>query len=44
MWWIRAETVPEPIEAVARLECLQRVGPSQYAFTFQSPFAAPEEL
>jgi hypothetical protein len=44
MWWIRAETVPEPIEAVARLECLQRVGPSQYAFTFQSPCAAPEEL
>lgn len=42
MWWIRAETVLEPIEAVARLECLQRVGPSPYAFTFQTLFEAPE--
>ena len=31
MWWIRAGTTPEPSEAVARLECLERVGPSEYA-------------
>jgi hypothetical protein len=43
MWWIRAGTIPEPSEAVARLECLERVGPSEYAFTFQSPFNAPAE-
>ena len=43
LWWIRAGTVPELSEAVARLECLERVGPSEYAFTFQSPFNAPAE-
>jgi hypothetical protein len=43
MWWIRAGTIPEPSEAVARLECLERVGPSEYAFTFQSPFDPPAE-
>ena len=43
MWWIRAGTIPEPSEAVARLECLERVGPSEYAFTFQSRFDPPTE-
>ena len=43
MWWIRAGTIPEPSEAVARLECLERVGPSEYAFTLQTPFDAPVE-
>ena len=43
MRWIRAETIPEPSDVVARLECLGRVGPSEYAFTFQSPFEAPAE-
>ena len=28
MWWVRAGTIPEPSEAVARLEYLARVGPS----------------
>ena len=40
MSWIRTGTVPEPSEAVARLEYLSGVGPSAYAFTFQSPFEA----
>jgi hypothetical protein len=44
LWWIRAGTVPEPVDAVTRLDHLSRVGPSAYAFTFQSPFAAPDEL
>jgi hypothetical protein len=44
MWWIRAGAVPEPIEAVARLDALERRGPTDYAFTFQSLFAAPVEV
>jgi hypothetical protein len=43
MWWIRAGTLPEPSEAVARLEYLERSGPSAHAFTFQAPFDAPDE-
>lgn len=43
MWWIRAGTVPEPSEAVARLDHLSRVGPSAYAFTFRTIFAAPDD-
>jgi hypothetical protein len=42
MWWIRADTLPEPSEAVTRMEHLSRFGPSAFAFTFQSPFATPE--
>ena len=44
MWWLRAGCLPEPTDAVARLEALQRLGPTQYAFTFQSPFDAPVEV
>jgi hypothetical protein len=43
MWWIPAGTVPEPSEAVDRLAYLEREGPSAHAFTFQSPFAPPED-
>ena len=43
MWWIRAGTVPEPSEAVARMDHLSRVGPSAYAFTFRTIFAAPDD-
>jgi hypothetical protein len=43
MWWLRAGSVPEPADAIARLEALQRLGPTEYAFTFQSPFDAPVE-
>ena len=42
MWWILAGTVPEPIEAVARLEALGRHGSTEYAFTFQAPFDPPQ--
>jgi hypothetical protein len=44
MWWIRAGTVPEPTEAITRLEALGRLGPSAFAFTFRSLFAAPVEV
>lgn len=43
MWWIRVGTVPEPSEAVARLDHLARAGPSEFAFTFQNQFRAPVE-
>lgn len=43
MWWIRAGTVPEPSEAVVRLDHLSRVGASAYAFTFRTIFAAPDD-
>jgi uncharacterized protein DUF3291 len=43
MWWIRAGTLLEPTDAVARLEALERLGPSEYAFTFQSLVDAPVE-
>jgi hypothetical protein len=43
MWWIPVGTVPEPSEAVARLDHLARVGPSEFAFTFQDRFRAPDE-
>jgi hypothetical protein len=43
MWWIRVGTTPEPSETVARLESLERLGATEYAFTFQSPYRAPAE-
>ena len=44
MWWLRAGSIPEPTDAIARLEALQRLGPTEYAFTFQSPFDASVEV
>jgi hypothetical protein len=44
MWWVEAGVMPEPAEAVERLEHLQRVGPSDYAFTFQRRFRAPDDV
>jgi hypothetical protein len=44
MWWVRAGSIPEPTDAVERLAHLERVGPSDYAFTFQNRFPAPHEV
>jgi uncharacterized protein DUF3291 len=44
MWWLRAGSIPDPTEAVERLDALQRLGPTEYAFTFQAPFDAPVEV
>ncbi len=44
MWWIRAGTIPEPSDAVARLEAIERLGPTPYAFSFHTPFDAPIEV
>lgn len=41
MWWLRAGTLPDASDAVRRLDCLERMGPSEYAFTFQTTFRAP---
>ena len=43
LWWIRAGTVPAASEAVERLASLEHRGPTDFAFTFQSPFDAPED-
>ena len=40
LWWVRAGSIPSVGEAVARLAHLQEHGPSVYAFTFRSSFAA----
>ena len=43
LWWIPAGTLPTPSEARARLEMLGKAGPSSEAFTFRSPFRAPDD-
>jgi hypothetical protein len=42
LWWISAGHVPTVAEAVERLEYLKIHGPSPRAFTFRSPFPAPD--
>jgi len=42
LWWIPTGTVPTVAEAQARLERLRREGPTPHAFTFRSPFPAPD--
>jgi hypothetical protein len=41
LWWVPAGQIPSVEEAVAKLEHLQRVGPSPEAFTFREPFDPP---
>lgn len=42
LWWIPAGALPTVADAKARLESLRRRGPSPEAFTFRSPFPAPD--
>jgi hypothetical protein len=42
LWWIPAGTRPTVADARARLDVLRRDGPTAVAFTFRSPFAAPD--
>ena len=42
LWWIPAGTRPTVDDAVDRLALLPRIGPSPEAFTFRSPFPAPD--
>jgi hypothetical protein len=41
LWWLRADCIPNLDDAKMRLQLLESNGPSQKAFTFQSPFPAP---
>lgn len=43
LWWIPVGHIPTVAEAVERLEHLKQHGPSPYAFTFRTPFPAPDE-
>lgn len=42
LWWIRAGTFPTVVEAKERFEVLGARGPCPGAFTFGSPFPAPD--
>jgi hypothetical protein len=42
LWWQPAGTVPTAQEALARLDVLTTLGPTQRAFTFKQQFPAPD--
>ena len=42
LWWVPAGHRPTPEEAIARLATLERLGPGPEAFTFKTPFPAPD--
>jgi hypothetical protein len=41
LWWVPAGTLPTIEDAKAKLALLEQLGPTQEAFTFRQPFAAP---
>jgi hypothetical protein len=41
LWWVPAGHLPDMAEARARLELLQREGPTAQAFTFKARYAPP---
>jgi hypothetical protein len=41
LWWIPVGHIPTVEEAKARLALLEKLGPTQEAFTFRQPFAPP---
>jgi hypothetical protein len=43
LWWVEAGQKPSLDDAKARLKLLERIGPSEKAFTFKKPFSAPSE-
>jgi hypothetical protein len=42
LWWIPAGHIPTVGEARERLQHLKEQGPTPYAFTFRTPFPAPD--
>ena len=44
LWWIPAGHIPSIDEAKKRLAHLEANGPTEFAFTFQMPFAADDEF
>jgi hypothetical protein len=43
LWWIPAGQLPTVSDAQERLAHLKEHGPTPYAFTFRSPFTAPDD-
>lgn len=43
LWWQKAGTIPNPLEARHRLELLAQAGPTPDAFTFGNFFEAPAQ-
>ena len=43
LWWIPAGQIPTVSEAQERLQYLKANGPTPHAFTFRTPFPAPEQ-
>src|SRR5919202_575362 len=43
LWWIPAGQIPTVAEARERLQYLKEHGPTPHAFTFRTPFPAPDE-
>lgn len=43
LWWIPASTIPTVRDAQERLQHLKDHGPTPHAFTFRTPFAAPDQ-
>src|SRR5262249_1041305 len=43
LWWIPAGQIPTVAEARERLQYLKEHGPTPHAFTFRTPFPAPNE-
>lgn len=43
LWWIRVGQIPTVVEARERLQHLKERGPTSHAFTFRTPFPAPDE-
>ena len=44
LWWIPAGTLPDPLDGLARVERLGRLGPTPEAFTFREPFGPPGSI
>lgn len=44
LWWVPGGHTPTVDEGLARLEHLQKNGPSRHAFTFQSTYPPPDSL
>jgi hypothetical protein len=42
LWWVPADHLPTVDEAMARLRHLEEHGPTPQAFTFRTPFPAPD--
>jgi hypothetical protein len=42
LWWVPAGRTPTVAEGMARIDTLRRLGPTAEAFTFRTPFPAPD--